>query len=218
MPRPPPSALSSPRSRARPAAQRRALRRHLLARVVRLAQRRTAAARRRVGARRDVGAALDQQLQGRRVRFVGRPHQRRRAAQRFLGIRHRRRCRAGRSSQPRCRCATQSSAACVRAAASRSASAPPSSSAPIARASPLTLASQSGVDAFARGRLDVGAGTNEQVRRARHRRGSTAQCSAVEPSFCGALTSTFFVEQRPHRGGVAAHGGVGDVALGGCAE
>ena len=58
--------------------------------------------------------------------------------------------------------------------------------------------------AVAIGGLDVGAGANQQLARCPDRRRSTAQCSAVVPSACGAFTSTRLLEQRANRGRVAA--------------
>src|SRR5262249_54422680 len=61
--------------------KRSALRRNLLSRVIRFAERRTSPSRRRIRARILVGAPLNQELNRGSVAFIGCPHQWSRAAQ-----------------------------------------------------------------------------------------------------------------------------------------
>ena len=98
IPRPPPSALSSPRSSARPAASAApcaatCLRGSLALPSAGPRPRGAGFERALMSAPRSMSS-----LTAGACAFVGGPHQRRRAAQRFLGVRGRRRCRAAPSS------------------------------------------------------------------------------------------------------------------------
>ena len=65
-----------------------------------------------------------------------------------------------------------------------------------------------------RGRADVRAGATAASAPAPHRRSMAAQCSAVMPSPCAALTSAPCLQQRPHRGRIARLGGISDIGAG----